>query len=263
MERLGVEEMSFDPKVECKDWPQAGGFDTAVGAARTCYAQNLIKPEDVKKKPELAEKIHDAVYEAGHHTTIQHPQYGFTIKGISRQCLWTFLHSHPFYNSEQQSQRYVEMKPENFVIPPIPESDEKEIFLDVVREQVKTYKEIIEDISPGIEEDYYRVYPKRRNDPEKWKNGIHKRALEVARYVLPVAMKANLYHTVSGVSLLRYHKMSRQYETPLEARILIGRMVEAAMDKDPQFFRRMEDPVPIEQTPEYAIMAEFYDGKRG
>mgnify|MGYP006171794697 CR=1 FL=1 len=41
--------------------------------------------------------------------------------------VWSFLHSYPFYNSEQVSQRYVEVKPGNYAVPPMGPA-EREIF---------------------------------------------------------------------------------------------------------------------------------------
>ena len=40
------------------------------------------------------------------------------LRNVSRQLLWSFLHAHPYYNSEQTSQRYVEVKPGTFARPP-------------------------------------------------------------------------------------------------------------------------------------------------
>ena len=33
--------------------------------------------------------------------------------------MWAFLHSYPFYNSEQSSQRYVKLKEPRAFVPPI------------------------------------------------------------------------------------------------------------------------------------------------
>ena len=48
-------------------------------------------------------------------------QFGikFGLENISRQLVWTFLHSYPFYNSEQSSQRYVKLKEPRAYVPPL------------------------------------------------------------------------------------------------------------------------------------------------
>ena len=97
-------------------------FNTIVAAARTCYSSRVVTPQDVdkdEKARELRDRIYESIYEAGHHTTIQHPTFQFVLQKVSRQFLWSFLHAHPFYNSEQVSQRYVEVKPGNFTTPPL------------------------------------------------------------------------------------------------------------------------------------------------
>ena len=259
MERLG-DKVSFDPQVEL-----IGTIDdpyyTSVGAARTCYAKDAVSPEKAKERPDIAEKVYDSVYEAGHHTTIQHPNLTFIIRGISRQCLWSFLHSHPFYNSEQVSQRYVEVKPKSFVVPPM-SSHGQDFFIETVKEQIAAYNSIRGYAHSAIEDAYYQIFPTRKKDPARWKKGIEKKVMEVARYVLPIAVKAHLYHSIAGVTLHRYMKMSQQFETPEESRILIERMAALVKEKDPMFFRKVQDPIPLEETPEFAFMSEFYGGGR-
>ncbi len=58
-------------------------------------------------------------FDAGHHTVYQHATFEFGLENISRQFVWTFLHSYPFYNSEQSSQRYVKLKEPRAFVPPI------------------------------------------------------------------------------------------------------------------------------------------------
>src|SRR5216684_7926276 len=80
-------------------------YDSAIAAARTCYAPRLISPEEITEKQRTT--IGAATYYAGHHTVYQHAHFEFGLENVSRQFVWSFLHAHPFYNSEQQSQRYV------------------------------------------------------------------------------------------------------------------------------------------------------------
>src|ERR1700738_4699450 len=82
-------------------------YDSAIAAARTCYAPRLIGPEEITDKQRVT--IGAATYFGGHHTVYQHAHFEFGLENISRQFVWSFLHAHPFYNSEQQSQRYVRL----------------------------------------------------------------------------------------------------------------------------------------------------------
>src|ERR1700674_2281526 len=82
-------------------------YDSAIAAARTCYASKLIGPEEVTDKQRL--NIGAGTFYSGHHTVYQHAHFEFGLENVSRQFVWSFLHSHPFYNSEQSSQRFVRL----------------------------------------------------------------------------------------------------------------------------------------------------------
>lgn len=89
-------------------------FNLSIATARTCYSsKGILLPSDMitsEKSIEIRDKVAKSTKKAGHLTTRQHPQFIFTLDKVSRQFVWSFLHSHPFYNSEQVSQRYVEVK---------------------------------------------------------------------------------------------------------------------------------------------------------
>ena len=89
--------------------------------------------------------------EAGHLTTRQHAHFVFVLSGVSRQFIWSFLHSHPFYNSEQVSQRYVEVRPGNVVMPSLPEP-QAALYRSTVEDAMGAYKQLIELLTPKGEE---------------------------------------------------------------------------------------------------------------
>jgi hypothetical protein len=68
-----------------------------------CYSPRLIGPEEIPHKQRV--NIGSAIYYGGHHTVHQHAHFEFGLENVSRKFLWSFLHAHPFHNSEQQSQR--------------------------------------------------------------------------------------------------------------------------------------------------------------
>ena len=67
----------------------------------------LISAEEISEKQRTT--IGAATFYSGHHTVFQHAHFEFGLENVSRQFVWSFLHAHPFYNSEQQSQRYVRL----------------------------------------------------------------------------------------------------------------------------------------------------------
>jgi len=180
-------------------------YETTIATARTCYSSKVISDTDVSKDERavaIRDRIAESIYKAGHHTTFQHATFQFVLDNVSRQFIWSFLHSHSFYNSEQVSQRYVGVKPERFTTPPL--SDEATaVYKACIEFQMEAYSHLIEILTPTVAGQYKKIYPNRNSDEKRWASGIKKRAQEVARYVLPVATHAHLYHTVSGLTLHR------------------------------------------------------------
>jgi len=241
-------------------------FDNLVATARTCYsASGIIHEDDVsgietlpaekrERKRLRRDELARDLYEAGHHTTLQHAHFQFTLNNVSRQFLWLFLHSHPFYNSEQVSQRYVEVKPGNFLVPPL-HDEALAIYRRTVEAQVAAYQELCRTLVPLVEEEYYERFPARGRRKETYGKEVQKKAQEVARYALPVATFAYLYHTISGLTLLRYHRMALQQDAPLEQRIVVEKMVEELLRLEPGYRVILQEPMPEEETTEARLLA--------
>ena len=228
-------------------------FENVVATARTCYSSKGVIDEDqASRNPEKRDALAKSIYDAGHHTTFQHASFQFAISNVSRQFLWTFLHSHPFYNSEQVSQRYVEVKPGNFAVPPMPPGA-REKYEAAARMQNAAYARLTELLVPICRERYFGLFPGRlRGDgPARFQGAVGKRAQEIARYVLPIATFAYLYHTVSGITLFRYRRICDSYDAPAEQRYVVDRMVEEVLALDPLYATVLEDPIPLEETPEF------------
>jgi thymidylate synthase ThyX len=239
-------------------------YNLAVATARTCYSSRVISSDDVgkdEKSREQRDRIAESIYKAGHHTTIQHPTFQFVLEKVSRQFIWSFLHAHPFYNSEQVSQRYVEVKPENFTVPPL-DAEAQAIYLDAAHDQMDAYHRLIGLVEPVVIPEYKRIFPSRSLDDKRWAGAIKKRCQEIARYVLPVATHAHLYHTVSGLTLHRYWRLCQQFDAPLEQRLVVQRMVDEVAKIDPRFMSLASDPIPLEQTVEYEAFTQFHGATR-
>ncbi len=165
--------------------------DVAVSAARTCYFPNGIVPPEKSTGWARKKDLLQGIFKGGHHTTLQHTHITMMISGVSRHLIWRMLHGHPFYNSEQVSQRYAKMKSDSFVFPLQAQQSEWESYY---KERFSDY----ERLSELLFSDVNAVVPKfRRKDTAK-------KAQEMARYVLPGGISAYLYHTVNIITLLRY-----------------------------------------------------------
>src|SRR5574337_1296071 len=230
-------------------------FDSAIAAARTCYSPRMVQPEEITEKQRLT--IGSATFYGGHHTVYQHAHFEFGLENVSRQVVWSFLHAHPFYNSEQQSQRYVRLDRAQAYIPPgSPQfgAEERAIYERAVARAWGYYRELTELLHPDARAILGEIWhlsamshPKRAQKVERQ---AEKRAIEVARYVLPVAAFTTMVHTLSGIVLHRLWRMQAASDTPTEAQQVIGEMVERVRDVDPQFFDRF-DHAPLDDLPEW------------
>ena len=250
---------SAPPKVTLVKGFGSDAYDNAIATARTCYNSRIITAEDVRKDDKakaLRDRIAQETYEAGHHTTIQHATFQFTLENVSRQAIWSFLHSHPFYNSEQVSQRYVEVKPGNVVLPNLPEA-QATIYRGMVERSMTAYQLLIQLLLPKVKEEFFRIFPARVRAPDKWALGLKKKAQEVARYVLPIGTFAHLYHTVSGLTLHRYHRLCNQMDVPTETSLMVQAVVDEVSRVDPLFFQRIEDPLPMNETLEFKALEQM------
>ncbi|HXW16866.1 MAG TPA: FAD-dependent thymidylate synthase [Candidatus Acidoferrales bacterium] len=230
-------------------------LDSAIAAARTCYSPRLIGFEEITEKQRV--NIGAATYYGGHHTVYQHAHFEFGLENVSRQFVWTFLHAHPFYNSEQQSQRYVRLDRAQAYVPPEGPrfgAEERAIYERAIAGAWDSYRKLSRLLEPEAREilgDIWHVsemsHPKRL---KKVAQQSEKRAIEVARYVLPVAAFTTMVHTLSGIVLHRLWRMQEASDTPTEAREIIGAMVNAVREQDPGFFDRFDNK-PMEEPPEW------------
>lgn len=238
-------------------------YDLAVATARTCYsAKGIVKVEDVsatEKARDLRDRIAESTRAAGHLTTRQHAHFVFAIDKVSRHFLWSFLHAHPYYNSEQVSQRYVKVAAGNYTVPLLAHKH-REIYVGALHQQMQDYHQLIELCLPEVEKRYFDIFPSRKSTRDKYLPGLMKRAYEVARYVLGVATHAYLYHTVSALTLMRYHRLCQYFEVSEETRVVVQMMVDAVKKSDPDFDKEIGDELPLEETPEYRMMQEFAGG---
>ncbi len=234
-------------------------YEQAVAAARTCYSGAGVisadqvsgiglDPDKQAARAEQRDRIASSTYKAGHHTVLQHGHVSFALDGVSRQLVWSVLHSHPFYNSEQVSQRYVEVKAERAAIPLLPPQADR-IYRAALHQQMADYKQLMALLEPVAAQRYYGVFAARAKRPDKWSSAIHKRAQEVARYVLPVATHTWMVHTISVLTLLRYWRLVDEPDTPAEARYVVGEMLRQLLELDPLLAKLEVAPLAIDQLP--------------
>jgi thymidylate synthase ThyX len=215
-------------------------FDGAIAAARTCYSPRVIGTHEITEKQR--DTIGALTFDAGHHTVYQHAHFEFGLENISRQFVWAFLHSYPFYNSEQSSQRYVKLKEPRAFVPPIG-GEALEVYEGAVVRAWDRYAELsalLKDDALAILRELRYVQPTTNAERlKKIDKDAEKRAIETARYVIPIAAFTSMVHTVSGIVLHRLQRMVNTGDTPFEARLVIGEMVRLVKEWDPLFFEKV------------------------
>lgn len=229
-------------------------------SARVCYSgKGLYRPVDYlnPEHQEITDQIVESTRKSGHLTTRQNFEIVFGLSNVSRQFIWSFLHAHPFYNSDQVSQRYVAVKEGNSYIPPI-EGKALDLYLENVQEQTQAYNQLKEILAPVVAKEYFKIFPQREGKEKYQKsneNTIEKKAQEVARYVLGVDTFAYLYHSVNALTLMRYFRACSLTDVPLETKLVVFEMVNQVAEKcGPKFLKELEDPLPLEKTPEFQVL---------
>ncbi len=230
----------------------ASPFKNVIATARTCYSgKGIINDEQISLDEDGRDvAIARSIYRAGHHTTFQHAQFQFALTGVSRHFIWSFLHSHPFYNSEQVSQRYVRLKRDAFYVPPL-SGEALDLYMATIDMQMDAYRALRESLFGAAQAEYFRIFPARGKLPDDHRATILKKTQEVARYLAPVAALAHLYHTISGVTLLRYWRICREADVPHEQRQVVERMTQAVLKHDPAYALVMEEPLAKEDLADF------------
>ena len=239
-------------------------FDGAIAAARTCYSPRVIAASEVTEPQR--DLIGGLTFDAGHHTVYQHAHFEFGLENVSRQFVWAFLHSYPFYNSEQSSQRYVKLKEPRAFVPPL--SGEA---LGVYESAVVRAWDRYAELSALLKDDAHAIlkelrYVRPTTNPERLKQidkDAEKRAIETARYVIPIGAFTSMVHTVSGIVLHRLYRMMNTGDAPFETRLVISEMVRLVKEWDPNFFGKVgPGPIGSDDVPEMSLPKPRSGGDR-
>src|SRR6476660_6104662 len=251
------------PKITLRSSP-AVPYDGAIAGARTCYSPRVIERSEVTDKQR--DSIGPLTFDGGHHTVFQHAHFEFGLENISRQLVWSVLHSYPFYNSEQSSQRYVKLNEPRAFVPPITGEA-----LDVYEQAVLRAWDAYSKLSALLKDDAWAIlkelrYVRATNTPQRLKaveREAEKKAIETARYVIPIGAFTSMVHTVSGIVLHRLYRMLNDGDVPSEAAMVISEMVRLVKEWDPNFFGKVgPGPIAPDDVPEMSLPKPRSGGDR-
>jgi thymidylate synthase ThyX len=230
-------------------------YDDAIAAARTCYSPRVIAASEIT--PGQRSRIGPLTWDGGHHTVYQHASFEFSLSGVSRQLVWCFLHGFPFYNSEQQSQRYVRLDEIRAHVPPALGGEARRVYEQAIVRAWQGYRELsarLEPVAMAILSDLWRLKQRQsRAFGRSVAREAEKKAIETARYLIPIACHTAMVYTVSGITLHRLRRMAAACDASQEARAVVAKMVEQVSRLDPAFFEAVgEAPLAAEQVVEFA-----------
>jgi thymidylate synthase ThyX len=241
-------------------------YDGAIAAARTCYAPRVVEADEIT--PSQRDSIGPLTFEGGHHTVYQHAHFEFGLENVSRQFVWSFLHSHPFYNSEQSSQRFVRLDEVRAYRPPGLTDEARGVYDAAVLGAWGAYRRLNELLLPDTTRIMTAVRHLSKDASDKRRKRVareaEKKAIETARYVIPVCAFTSMVHTLSGIVLHRLWRMMRTGDCPRESAAVVLAMVDHVRALDPAFFERVgEGPLGAEEVIEtrFPVAASGFDGE--
>lgn len=186
--------------------------EIAVAAgARLCYSRSSVSDLLEKMTEEKSVELLNKLMDLGHESPMEHASFTFAIEGVSR-ALTHQLVRHRIASYSQQSQRYVDAKDFNYIIPPSirqnPEAKQK--YEDVMKKLGEIYMEL-KEISPK----------------------------EDARFVLPNAAETKIIVTMNARSLKNFFRHRCCARAQWEIRLLAQKMLAECKKVAPSLFKNM------------------------
>ncbi len=170
------------------------------------------KPEDLDKSSDKELfAILDQVINLGHTSVVEHTSFTFAISDVSRSLTHQLVR-HRIASYAQQSQRYVNLKESNYVIPPkiVKNSTMKKAYEQTMKKIWEQYNKLLEMGIPA----------------------------EDARYVLPNATCTNIIVTMNARSLLNFFELRCCLHAQWEIRTLANKMLQEVKKVAPTIFKK-------------------------
>ena len=183
-------------------------------------------------------RLYADLFAAGHHTTFQHATFVFVLDNVSRLAIWSFFHAHPFYNSEQVSQRYREVSGDGDGHARLPGAPTRDL-PGGDRAQPGGLPPPDRILTPDLQRDYAAVFPARAKAqgagrraagwPTPSRSGPRRSPATSCRWRhRPTSTTRSM-----ALTLLRYYVLANQPDAPTEVRYIVNRMVDEVLAVDP------------------------------
>jgi thymidylate synthase ThyX len=217
-----------------------GSIDIASSVATQCYSPGIAL---MKARPEeKPQRVAAETLDAGHHTTRMHATYTFAVVGASRLAIHDGLHDNPFQSSDQQSQRYAEIRSGNFVRFTDVSSSQQTAMEGLSDQSNQNYAELTAELRLFVMERLSDSGKIRGKSPEAVNLLAQKMCQEIARYMVVIGQFSNLFYTINELQLLRMFHATAQPDCSDEIKFIVGSMVQAVAEADAQFITELRPP---------------------
>jgi len=191
---------------------------TIYSAAKICYS-----PSDIEGVITINDNVDyktllEDLLESGHHSPIEHASFTFAIEGISRACSHQLVR-HRLASYSQQSQRYVNEKEFQYIIPPL------------IEENIEL-KDDFENTMKLIQDSYNKLV-----EVLKRSGRTNEHAREDARFVLPNATETKIIVTMNARELLYFFRLRLCNRAQWEIRNLALEMLKLVKPISPIIFQ--------------------------
>jgi len=187
----------------------------AVSAARNCYGVEAEYEEPTDTITEKDIKLLKIIKDKGHHSVLEHLNYSFVIKGISRLCLQELVrHRHASYSVKSTRYTLKELKKEeNFFNKNDYENGNKR-----ARKYIVFTGNSIVDLN--------NVY-----SLEILRNSVLNANNDIAKYSLPECYKTDVYMTMNASSLINFFEKRKHASAHLEIHELANNFLQNIPNK--------------------------------
>jgi len=188
-------------------------------AARLCYSKSEIEDLLERMSDEKCQDLLKKLVDLGHESPIEHAYFTFGIEGISRACSHQLVR-HRIASYSQQSQRYVDSKEFNYIIPPT----------------IKRNNALLEKFEKAMS-DIGDLYQEISKDIPK----------EDARFILPNACETKIIVTMNARSLKNFFTYRVCNRAQWEIRDMAKAMLAECKNVAPILFSNMGAPCVCEK----------------
>lgn len=215
---------------------------TIASAGKLCYAQGTATElkDYLIDNPDSVSKFVRRLVQMGHESPLEHASVTFSLSGISRSCSHQIVR-HRIASYSQQSQRYVNMKDNYQYVTPddiLNNPKLKEAYDNSVNIAYITYDQIVEELMFQYMEEGFT------------ESQSEKKAIEVARYVLPESSCTNLVFTMNFRSCLNFLSLRECKRAHFEIRRVAQEMRELLIGIAPSVFESSGAPCRRGRCPE-------------